>query len=298
MTTQGDHTLVRLFHRAEQPTEETRTAVLFVIHGKELGKRYLLNEDGLVLGRSATRATLVISDQAVSSIHARIHVDSENHSFSIEDLGSRNGTYVNAKLAKSALLSEGDKIFLGDTILKFTFLDAIEEKYHHEIDRLMNVDALTGLLVKRSFDLEYAQVFAEARKDKKSLCVLMMDMDGLKSLNDSYGHQMGSYCIAEVGSVIRGLLAQNGFGCRFGGDEFVVCLPEFDLTVACDFAERVRKTIMQHEFCKDGVRVEPTLSIGVAEIGDSAKTPEGLLRLADDALYRAKRAGRNAVCCG
>lgn len=296
MTTQGDHTLVRLFAHGAQPAEDARTAVLVVIHGKELGKRYLLNEDGLVLGRSATRATLVIQDQAVSSIHARIQIDARAHSFALEDLGSRNGTYVNAKPVKSATLSEGDKIFLGDTILKFTFLDSIEEKYHHEIDRLMNVDALSGLLVKRSFDLEYFRVFAEARKNKTPICVLMMDMDGLKKLNDSYGHQMGSYCIAEVGTVIRELLPGRGFGCRFGGDEFLVCLNEMQLAQAREFAERIRSTVEHHEFCKDGVRVKPTLSIGVAEIVDSVKSPEGLLRLADDALYRAKRAGRNAVC--
>jgi len=179
-------------------------------------------------------------------------------------------------------------------VLRFSFQDAIEEKFHDKIDVLMNVDALTGLLVKRAFDLELARSFDTARRTGRALVLLMMDLDGLKSINDNRGHQMGSLCIAEVGKIVGEEVAPVGRACRYGGDEFIAYV-EVAESRAAEVAERIRARVESFEFVRDGVRVHSTISIGLAELQAALATPDHLLQAADEALYRAKRAGRNQV---
>ena len=127
------------------------------------------------------------------------------------------------------------------------------------------------------------------------MCLLMMDMDGLKEVNDRHGHQMGSYCISEAGKIIRRTIEPNGVGARFGGDEFVGYLRNCGIEAGVEAAEAIRLGIERFEFSKEGITVAPTISIGAAGLTDDLTRPEQLTRLADDALYRAKKAGRNIV---
>jgi diguanylate cyclase (GGDEF)-like protein len=279
---------------SEQP-EGPRTPVLVVVQGDQIGRRYLLNEPDLVLGRDPEQAQLRIRDPSVSGRHARVQVDVARGRFRLEDMGSRNGTFVNGRRVESSALCEGDKIFLGETVLKFTFHDAIEEEFHSRLDELMHVDSLSGLYVRRWFDLEYPKAFERMRDRERPFCVLMMDMDGLKQINDRHGHQMGSYCIGEAGVLIKAAIEPNGVGCRFGGDEFVAFVRNCGLEEGLDLGEEIRRTVEAFDFCRDGVHVAPTISIGVAELMPGVKSAEELTRLADDALYRAKKQGRNTV---
>jgi diguanylate cyclase (GGDEF)-like protein len=158
----------------------------------------------------------------------------------------------------------------------------------------MNVDALTGLLVKRAFDLELARAFEVAQRTGSPLCLLMMDLDGLKSINDVRGHQMGSLCIGEVGKIILQEIAPVGRACRYGGDEFIAFV-DSQTTATEALAERIRARVAGYQFIRDGAHVSTTISIGIAEWHAGLPTPDHLLQLADEALYRAKRAGRNQV---
>ena len=101
---------------------------------------------------------------------------------------------------------------MGSTIFKFTLHDSIEEDYHTQIEDLMNIDSLTGLYVRRWYDSEFPKVFKKAQAKDEPLCVLMMDLDGLKAVNDEHGHQMGSYCIAESGKIIKQCIEPSGVG--------------------------------------------------------------------------------------
>jgi diguanylate cyclase (GGDEF)-like protein len=123
----------------------------------------------------------------------------------------------------------------------------------------------------------------------------MMDMDGVKPVNDEHGHQFGSYCISEAGKIIKRCLPVGSSGARFGGDEFVAFLPGFELDAACELAELIRSQIECFEFKMNEICVAPTISIGVAELQAGVQSAEELTRLADDALYRAKKAGKNQV---
>jgi diguanylate cyclase (GGDEF)-like protein len=134
-------------------------------------------------------------------------------------------------------------------------------------------------------------------------CVLMSDLDYFKEVNDSYGHLVGSETLAEVGAVIKKTLRAGDVGARFGGEEFAAFLLDADYTQGMIAAERVRSAIEKHEFPtvrRDSNEVSRTnhitISVGVAAYPDDARDPIELVELADSALYRAKRNGRNRVC--
>jgi diguanylate cyclase (GGDEF)-like protein len=163
------------------------------------------------------------------------------------------------------------------------------------MDTLVGKDDLTGLVAKRRFDAAYVRAFDVARTGKTQLSVMFLDLDGLKQINDTHGHPVGAYTIAEVGKVIGRVVAEKGAACRFGGDEFAAFLPGTDKAGGRAVGEEIRKAIAEHKFDKDGVIVRPTVSIGVATFPDDGKAPDVILRKADEALYRAKKTGRDRV---
>jgi diguanylate cyclase (GGDEF)-like protein len=274
----------------------SRVPVLVVLCGNQIGRRFLLNEDRLVLGRRAGQADILIEgDPQISGAHACVRRDHGAREYAIEDLQSLNGTLVNGQAVARATLQDGDKIVLGQTILKFTFQDAIEERFLGRVDQLMNWDDLTGLPVLRVFNSHLQQRLREVAAAAGRLCVLMMDMDGLKRINDAHGHRFGSYAIATVGTLIGRAVSAAGEAARFGGDEFVAFAGGLDKEQGLAFADALRQTIGAHEFLLEGVRLAPTISIGVAAFPEDGGTLELLVRNADEALYRAKNQGRNCV---
>ena len=287
-------TVARIALRVDDASLERRNPGLVVVAGADIGKRYPLPASGLVLGRDPQVAGIILVDPAVSARHCSVESDGAG-GFRVLDLGSRNGTFLNGEKVSDRALSEGDKIFVGETVLRFSLHDAIEERFHDRVDTLMNTDALTGLLVKRAFDLELARAFEGAQRAGTPLCLLMMDLDGLKSINDNRGHQMGSLCIGEVGKIILHEITPVGRACRYGGDEFIAFIDSTELEGTEAVAERIRQRVDNYEFVRDGVRVATTISIGVAQMSPATPTPDHLLQVADEALYRAKRAGRNRV---
>jgi diguanylate cyclase (GGDEF)-like protein len=152
------------------------------------------------------------------------------------------------------------------------------------------------LVSKRRYDAEYHLAVATARQTSKPLAVLMMDMDGVKSINDTHGHHMGSFAIAETGHILGEVIGLEGPTSRYGGDEFGAYLPGYTKTAGVEMADRARAALLDHHFEKDGVVIQPTISIGVSAFPDDGDDAEVLQRKADEALYRAKAAGRNRVC--
>ena len=285
---------LQLTERKEEQ-EEHRTPALVVVQGNEIGRRYKLEPGRWILGRDADRCDLVISDVSVSGKHAMVQVDPEAGRYGLLDLGSRNGTLLNGQRVESCALRDGDKVFLGETVLKFTFLDSIESDYMSQIDQLMHVDSLTGLYVRRFFDHEYPKDFERAKAARRGFALMMMDMDGLKAVNDQHGHLLGSFCISETGKIILRKIKPHGVGCRFGGDEFVVYVRECSSEEAMRMAESIRRAVETFDFTHGDVTVAPTISIGIAMLTPEIASAEQLARIADEALYRAKEAGRNTV---
>ena len=278
-------------------TGEKRLPVLIVLRGAQIGRRYLLNEQALVLGRRESQASVVIpGDPELSGAHCRIEYDAARDAYALTDLGSTNGTRLNGEpLMHRTELGDGDKILIGQTILKFTFHDVIEAEFHHEVDRMMNIDELTGLVVLRVFEERFRQSLAACVAASRPLAVLMMDMDGLKRINDTHGHHVGARTIAHVGRLLGELLSPDGLVTRFGGDEFTAFAPARDLARAVDLGETIRSALRARPVESDGLIVRPTMSIGVAAFPEHGTRPEKLMRRADEALYRAKAAGRDVV---
>lgn len=279
-----------------QQGAEQRLPVLIVLRGSQLGRRYLLNEPDLILGRREGRANIVIpADPEISGAHCRIRYDAAHDAWLLADLHSTNGTWVNGERVQCARVRDGDKILLGRTILKFTFHDVIEAQFHQEVDRRMNVDELTGLAVLRLFNERFRHALERCAAEDKPLAVLMMDMDGLKRINDTYGHQVGAQTIRTVGRLLGPLLHPQGLVTRFGGDEFTAYAAGRDRAQALALGETIRVAVKNHPFTFDGIQVFPTVSVGVAAFPEDGDTCEQLTRRADAALYRAKAAGRDCV---
>lgn len=167
---------------------------------------------------------------------------------------------------------------------------------NEKLKELVDIDDLTGLFNMRSLYKKLDFELDRARRYRRSVCVLMMDMDRFKRVNDDHDHLFGSFVLAEVGGIIRETIRKVDFSARYGGDEFLVVLTEIDLEGARAFAERLRRRVEGHVFCSDNHSIELTVSIGFAitnsRINVDART---LVRHADRSLYAAKDAGRNQV---
>lgn len=270
-------------------------AYLTVIRGgdADLG-RCVAIESAARLGRDPD-CELCLADRGVSWHHARISAGADG-GYRIEDSGSTNGTRLDGRLLQGAeALADGQKIFLGGSVVRFALADALEAGFQQQVAHLVGTDPLTGLESKRRFDDALDHALAAARTTGEPLAVLMMDLDGIKAINDAHGHLFGAHCIRTAGRLIGRLLQPGGHACRWGGDEFSAFVTRADRRAALELAERIRTAIAGADMRKDGVDLRPTISIGVAVFPADGSDVLDLVAAADRSLYRAKRAGRNRV---
>ncbi len=157
-------------------------------------------------------------------------------------------------------------------------------------------DDLTKLFNTRYLNRTLEIEITRSNRHKSSLSLIFMDIDHFKVINDNYGHLVGSKLLVEVGQILIRSLRTIDIVARYGGDEFVMVLPQTVPGAALSIAERIRKAVEQYVFLKkDGYSLRMTASFGVASYPESAKSKEDLLRLADEAMYRVKNQTRNGV---
>lgn len=162
------------------------------------------------------------------------------------------------------------------------------------ITELSTTDDLTGLLNQSGFMKKIEEEFYRSQRYLKTFSVLMIDSDNLKLINDTYGHKYGSMVIVSIAEVIKNNIRRTDFAGRYGGDEFVVCLVETDLSGALEVAERIRKQFeLKSFFTKDEKKFNITLSIGVSNYPKSGDTLMDVLENADKAMYESKSSGKN-----
>ena len=269
-------------------------AFLNVIRSRaDLGTHVFI--DGpVVVGRDPT-CNIPLQDLGVSRRHVMISPNSSGE-FVLTDLQSTNGTRVNGMpVAKKCVLRDGEKIIVGGTVLRFGLADQMDIDFHSEISTLVSTDPLTGLPSKRRFDQALEFAIKDCGHNGLPLSLLMMDMDGLKKINDTHGHLFGAHAIGETGKVIARVMGGTGQACRFGGDEFSAFLPAYDVVAATELAEQIRFAVENAGLEKDGIALKPTISIGVAAYPDTGEKLLELVASADGALYRAKAMGKNCV---
>jgi diguanylate cyclase (GGDEF)-like protein len=160
---------------------------------------------------------------------------------------------------------------------------------------LTNTDDLTKL-----YNYRYLMHYLEAEvkrclRYKKKVSLLFIDVDGFKRVNDTYGHLVGSLALSEIGQLLRKILRETDVVGRYGGDEFVVVLPETPLNGALVIAERIRKKIEDYEFVAQDLSIRLTVSLGVANCPKHTLVAEGLIKKADAAMYRAKELSKNSI---
>jgi diguanylate cyclase (GGDEF)-like protein len=156
-----------------------------------------------------------------------------------------------------------------------------------------NNDALTGLPNKRATEDTVKRFVAQAIRSGTPLATIMLDLDHFKQINDRFGHALGDEVLAAVGAVLSATLRIGDFAGRFGGEEFLVVLPETPLDVAVAVSERIRRAVAA--ISVPGLDRAITASLGVAALDDHADNAIGLLRAADKAQYAAKAAGRDRI---
>jgi diguanylate cyclase (GGDEF)-like protein/PAS domain S-box-containing protein/putative nucleotidyltransferase with HDIG domain len=170
------------------------------------------------------------------------------------------------------------------------------EAANARLQELATTDDLTGLWNRRHFFGVFKQEFQRVRRHGRDLALAMFDLDHFKTVNDTYGHAFGDRVLVEVARAILGEVRETDVAVRYGGEEFIVLMPSTSSEEAVSAVERIRKRVAERYISDGKHSVQVTLSAGVsAAEASGTSTPEALLRLADEALYAAKHAGRDCV---
>jgi two-component system cell cycle response regulator len=282
---------------ADDPTN-IRNPYLTVLTGAFVGRTYQLGPGRLIVGRAAD-CDIALDDSGVSRRHALL-VSTAEGSVSVEDLGSTNGTMVDGARIEVRELGGGERLQFGsDTVFKFEFRDSIEERFVSYLYESATRDHLTGVFNERFLREQLRVELAWHRRHQDPMCLILLDVDFFKKVNDEYGHLMGDSVLRQLASRCQGACRVEDVLARYGGEEFACLVRHTDAAGAVVLAERMRRVVdaapFQHGSSGRGPSVPVTISLGVAQLTPEMEEPEALIAAADRMLYRAKHAGRNRV---
>lgn len=267
-----------------------RLSLVVVSHPKSamLGRTVELPPGAsLILGRGPAADVDFAACTEVSRVHARVW--ETGGIVRIEDLGSRNGTYVNgATVAEAHQLASGDGIQLGSIHLKFFAGAHVEQAFYEAMYELASRDELTGVHNRRKLIDELNREFALACRYGRPLTLVLMDVNGLKRINDRHGHRAGDLALRQLADLVSREVRREVIFARIGGDEFALLCPETGAAGARAMVERLRGAIAGHPFAADGQALEVSCSFGIAEASPELGGPDALYQAADAALYAGK----------
>jgi two-component system, cell cycle response regulator len=289
----GQETRVTKISKLRDHLAGSTESCLVQIHGPELGKKYVLTERELSIGRDEKNDIRVDLDN-VSRRHCT--VTTKDARFYVNDLGSTNGTYLNdEEIKQEQVLRSGDLVKVGGAIFKFLSGDKIESLYHEEIYQLTISDGLTQVHNKRYF-LEFLErEMGRCHRYTRALSLIIFDIDHFKAINDTNGHLAGDYVLRELAHVVKPRIRREECLARYGGEEFAIVQPEAGPENARKLAEKVRKLIEDHRFTFEGKDIHVTISVGVGDLTNDMTEPLQFIKVADQNLYKAKKSGRNRV---
>lgn len=177
-----------------------------------------------------------------------------------------------------------------------TVQDVTEVAVYEKTLLEMNMkDGLTGVYNRRYIENRLKDEFGRYKRGSAPFSLIMLDIDFFKKINDSYGHQCGDFILKSISLSLGAAIRRTDILARYGGEEFACLLPETDIDGAAHLAEILRKKIESDGYSFQNSPVKVTISLGVAELSEDMESPDVLVRKADEALYEAKRAGRNRV---
>ncbi len=270
-------------------------AVLTQMAGLEAGRVCSLKDLVSTLGRDET-CTHAFDEAILSRIHARVF--RQAGTCVLEDAGSRNGVFVNETRISRHTLVDGDRVRLGSAVtLRFQMVDEHEEEALRKVYESSVNDGLTGVANRKYLTDRLNAEVAFAVRHQAVLSLVMLDIDHFKLVNDTHGHLAGDAVLKATAATLKAALRTEDILARYGGEEFVVVARGSDLNAALFIAERLRAMVERKPVEWEGVVITRTISAGAASMaccGPDA-TPERLLGIADERLYRAKEGGRNRV---
>lgn len=267
---------------------------LIALTGAAAGREFPITGSGGVLGRGPG-STFQIEDAGVSRRHLRLTPIPDSFRPTrrlalLQDLDSTNGVRVNGQRVRRKILRGGEKVMVGESVLRFERRDGFDAAFYGRLQELATTDALTGVGNRLAMAQELERQEAERVRYKRPYCVLLVDLDHFKRINDRHGHAVGDRVLREVVAALVGSLRSADRAFRYGGEEFLVLVPETSREGAQTVAERIRERIEKAPISEGATRIHVTISIGGAEASD-----DDVLVRADRALYWAKRKGRNRV---
>jgi diguanylate cyclase (GGDEF)-like protein len=183
-----------------------------------------------------------------------------------------------------------------DTLLNQVSMVIDNSMLHQRIRDMAHTDGLTGLLNHRTFMEKIEEEFRRLDRENQDFSLLLLDIDYFKKVNDEHGHPVGDIALKSVARTIREMARSIDFVARYGGEEFAVGMVGANSEGARTTAERIRKTVENTDIIAGNVTLRCTLSIGIASHSRSCEKKETLIDQADQALYHAKRSGRNRIC--
>lgn len=271
-----------------------RGEILVTIYGARIGHKVDLDpyRKATIIGRDLD-ADIVADDESVSRKHCQLVYTPGG--WILEDLSSTNGTWVGGQQITRAQLRDGDLVKVGSTIFKYLSTANVEAAYHEEIYRMAIFDGLTQIHNRRYFEEFTEREISRALRHDRPLALLIFDVDHFKRINDNWGHLSGDHVLRKMARIVKERVRRDELFARYAGDEFVVVLPETMAAKALAVGESLRALIDETDFVFDGQALPVTISMGVGSLDKSNSTPQALVASADDALYRAKKRGRNCV---
>ena len=268
---------------------------LVVLAGESVGRVIRLDpHKDLTIGR--TRGCQLFFDcENISREHAIFEMGDEGQTL-IRDLGSTNGTLVNGKKVDRAVLQDGDRICLGNVILRYSFKDDLEFGLHQDLYEKATRDPLTGVFNKRYFMETLYKEFAFHRRQKMPLSLVMMDLDDFKRLNDTYGHVNGDIVLKSLAREVKSCMRREDMIARFGGEEFVMLFCGTPRETAIIIADKLLELVRAMKFGTATVVFSTSATLGVACLeNDNFSSADEMLMAADQNLYIGKEEGKNRV---
>jgi diguanylate cyclase (GGDEF)-like protein len=269
-------------------------AVLLRMDGVQAGQIVGMEHWPFTVGRHPTNS-LRIDEDSISRSHARIVRSGDE--YLVEDLGSRNGTFLAGKRVTRAKLEHDSWLQFGPRVsFRFSMTDVREERLLRKLYESSTRDALTGVYNRLHFEERLRAEVAYAIRHRAQASLLIIDLDHFKRVNDTYGHPAGDAVLKRACEACSRALRTEDVFARFGGEEFAVVLRGIDLKGAARLGERLRQAVSAEVVEHEGQHIKITLSAGAASIACcSAPSAEELISIADRRLYAAKQAGRNRV---
>jgi diguanylate cyclase (GGDEF)-like protein len=272
-----------------------RDPYLVIFIGKDSGKRHKLKPGIITIGRSP-QADITIDDDCISRIHCATKWS--DGTITIEDKGSRNGTYVDSHKIIHADLSPGVSLQLGHSVMKIEYKDKAEIEYEQSLTHRLSTDALTGIFNRQHFTSLALKEIAYARRHKQTVGIIIIDIENFKRVNETYGSAIGDLVLVQLADIICEKKRDEDLLGRYGGKKFIILQRgEVDKKSIHKQCERIRRAVERFKFCYADACVQITVSIGFhldrPGNGKVESLIDDLIDKAEQALYRVKEEGKN-----